>query len=283
MVDNRIYTFLKLCEVMNYRKTAEILNMTQPAVTQHIHNLENLYKCKLFKYEKKVLSKTTQAIKLESYARSVVYNEKLFAQTLDGMERKKISIGATKTVGDHMMDKEILRLLKNEKMQINFIVDNTQHLFEKLNTFELDFLMVEGYFDKNKYDYKLIQVEELVGICSKSHRFAGKTVSLDDIFAEHIILREEGSGTRNVLKNFLYEQNYTFEQFLRTSTISSFNIIQKAVTQNLAISFVYKAIPQKNNQLATFRINNFKISHELNYVFLKNTKALDFIQIFENS
>lgn len=44
MIDYRIKTFLVLCDTMNYRKTAEILNMTQPAVTQHIHFLENEYK-----------------------------------------------------------------------------------------------------------------------------------------------------------------------------------------------------------------------------------------------
>ena len=41
MIDYRIKTFLVLCDTMNYRKTAELLNMTQPAVTQHIHLLEN--------------------------------------------------------------------------------------------------------------------------------------------------------------------------------------------------------------------------------------------------
>ena len=49
MIDTRIETFLTLCRVMNYRKTAELLNMTQPAVTQHIHFLEEQYGCKLFR------------------------------------------------------------------------------------------------------------------------------------------------------------------------------------------------------------------------------------------
>lgn len=40
MIDYRVKTFLALCDFMNYRKTAQILNMTQPAVTQHIHFLE---------------------------------------------------------------------------------------------------------------------------------------------------------------------------------------------------------------------------------------------------
>ena len=43
MIDTRVETFLTLCRVMNYRRTAELLHMTQPAVTQHIHFLEARY------------------------------------------------------------------------------------------------------------------------------------------------------------------------------------------------------------------------------------------------
>ena len=40
MLDHRVETFLTLCELMNYRKTAEALGITQPAGTQQIHFLE---------------------------------------------------------------------------------------------------------------------------------------------------------------------------------------------------------------------------------------------------
>ena len=61
MIDTRIETFLTLCRVMNYRKTAELLNMTQPAVTQHIHFLEEQYGCKLFSYDRRTLTMTKEA------------------------------------------------------------------------------------------------------------------------------------------------------------------------------------------------------------------------------
>ena len=51
MLDYKIKTFLELCNVMNYRKTAENLNITQPGVTKHIKQLEEEYNCKLFEYK----------------------------------------------------------------------------------------------------------------------------------------------------------------------------------------------------------------------------------------
>ena len=51
MIDYRIPTFLTLYELMNYRRTAEQLKLSQPAVTQQIHALERDYGCRLFTYD----------------------------------------------------------------------------------------------------------------------------------------------------------------------------------------------------------------------------------------
>lgn len=274
MLDERIYTFLKLCDTMNYRKTAEALDMTQPAVTQHIQYLEKLYNTKLFEYSQKQLSKTESSIKLEEYSRSVVYNEAAFKKEIVKPDKECISIGATKTIGDYVINELIEASLRDENLTIEVIIDNTRHLLQQLNNFELDFLILEGYFDKNKYDYKLLRNEELVGICSKTHRFANKKVSFEELFKEHIILREKGSGTREVFTNFLAEKNYSYKNFNKTSIISSLNLIQHLAEKGLGISFVYNSVPLANKNLAVFKIKYSKIFHEFNYVFLKNSKAL---------
>lgn len=53
MLDPRINTFISVCNNVSYTKAAKELNLTQPAVSQHIRYLENLYGVRLFKYEKK--------------------------------------------------------------------------------------------------------------------------------------------------------------------------------------------------------------------------------------
>ena len=55
MLDFRIMTFLEVCRTMNYTKAAENLNLTQPAVSQHIHWLEQQYRVKVFSYINKNL------------------------------------------------------------------------------------------------------------------------------------------------------------------------------------------------------------------------------------
>ncbi len=271
MIDFRMTTFLELCTVMNYHKTAENLNMTQPGVTQHIHYLEDLYNCKLFEYANKKLSKTKQCIELESVTRSIVaLTKKTQAKMNTQKAKSRINIGATRSIGEYYIDDTIMKLLLNNDYELNLIIDNTERLLEKLNNFELDVLMVEGFVDKNNYGYKLIAEHELIGICSTDHVFANKEVFLEDILSQPIIFRESGSGTRAVFENFLQAKGFSIESFAKKSTISSNKVIETAVENNAGISFVYDIIPAKNKNIATFTIKNTKILHEFNYVFLKH-------------
>lgn len=239
MLDYRILTFLKLCETMNYRITAEELNMTQPAVTQHIHYLEEEYECKLFIYNRKKLEKTNQAILLEEYARSAYYNEIYLKRKIKSENKIKINIGATKTIGEFVIGEKIKKLVKNEKYDISLTIDNTEKLIKLMELNKLDFILVEGIFNKDKYGYRLYKKDEFIGICSKNHKFNGKSIKFEELFKEDIIIREEGSGTRGIFEQFLSENSFSLEFFKKKITINNFNLIKELVSANCGISFVY--------------------------------------------
>lgn len=279
MLDHRIYTFLKLCQRMNYRKTAEELNMTQPAVTQHIQYLEKEYGCRLFSYNGRTLVKTEEGQEMEAYARSLLYNDAKFRKMLKKPKVKKLFVGATKTIGDYLLEKKMLELLQRDDVELELIIDNTDNLLTRLKEMKLDILLIEGIFDKNSYGYELIRQEKFVGICSRKHPFAGRTVPLEELFAEHLILREEGSGTRAVWEQFLKENGYCVDNFARKSVISSFKLIEKAVSENCGISFVYESIAHRNPELAAFQVEGGEICHEFNYVFLKGTSPSGYFPI----
>ncbi len=271
MIDNKIETFLTLCDLMNYRKTAEALNMTQPAVTQHIHGLERRYGEKLFQYNGRTLSKTSFCFRLERHARSVVYNELLFCRQQLPQQRRRLAVGATKTIGDYLLDDMVLALLDDPQIEPTVIVENTHVLLGMLDNFQLDFVMLEGYFDKGIYGHRLMERQRLVGICGKNHPFAGRAVMLEELFGERLILREEGSGTRNIFQHFLQEKNYSLQQFSSQAVLSSFKLIELAVERGRGISFVYQPVGERNDGIATFELAEGEMVHEFNYVFLKNT------------
>ena len=269
MLDHRMETFMAVCEVMNYREAAEILHITQPAVTQHIQFLEREYGCKLFQYENRKLTKTKEAILLEEHIRASRQQERSLRQKLHSSGIKELKIGATKTIGDYVITDRIHDYLLKEENALTLIVDNTEHLLKLLEQNELDFAIIEGYFDKKSFDSQLFKKENFVGICKKNHPFANREISIAEILEETIIHREEGSGTRAILEEKLQEYNESLSRFKRHICISSFKMILDLVKEGYGVSFVYKVLAESDPDIATFTFQGEPIVREFNIVYLK--------------
>jgi len=269
MLDHRIDTFLTLCETMNYRKTAELLHISQPAVTQQIHYLEQLYAQKLFLYENRKIQKTEAAVLLERYARAAKLHEYSLHERLSQPELNNLRIGATKTIGDYYIQAHICRYLSKKDNALTLIVDNTEHLLKLLEEHQLDFAVIEGFFDKNCFDNVLLRKEPFVGICHKDHPFAGREVTIDELLQETIIHREDGSGTRAILEQELSGYNESLQRFRRHICISSFSVILNLVKQGFGVSFVYEVLADSDPDVAKFTIKGESIVREFNIVYLK--------------
>ena len=91
MIDTRVETFLDVCKTMNYTRTAENLNMTQPAVSQHIRCLEDFYQTRLFTYKNKKLELTEQGRYLKKYLETIAHDVKNLQESVQNI-RKRIRI-----------------------------------------------------------------------------------------------------------------------------------------------------------------------------------------------
>ena len=280
MLDYRIDTFLTLCESMNYRKTAEMLHISQPAVTQQIHYLENQYGQKLFVYENRRLVKTEAAAILEQYARAAKLQQQDLLQKLESSPIHTLRIGATKTIGDYYLKEDIRRYLQSPDNALTLIVDNTEHLLRLLEENELDFSVVEGFFDKTRFDNILLRREPFVGICRKDHPFAGREVTMEELLQQTTIHREAGSGTRAILEQELRGYNESLQRFQRHICISSFNIILDLVKQGFGVSFVYNILADSDPALAKFSIRGETVVREFNVVYLKYADMGEKIRLF---
>lgn len=282
MLDYRMYTFLTLCETMNYTLAAQKLHITQPAVTQHIRALEEHYGCKLFRYDGKKLSKTPQGELLERSGNAMRYQESRTRSTMlqDGM--RHLSIGATKSIGEFVIPGQLGRFLEDPNHTLRVEVDNTEKILALIDKGELDFALIEGFFNKTQYDSRLYRKEPFVGLCSTIHPFAGKTIALSDLFPENLFLREEGSGTRKILEDVLAEYNHTVGDFSRVTCISNFGLLEQLVSAGLGITFAYAAIAENNPCLTRFSVEDWDIYREFNYVYLRNADAEPLVELFES-
>ena len=280
MLDYRVLTFLTLYDEMNYRRTAEKLSMTQPGVTQHIHYLEDYYGVKLFEYDGRILSRTKQAEQLKRHFESVRAEEISLNEDFVQTNNLHLRVGATNTIGEFVIVPEIRRFLLKGNHSLGLIVDNTEKLLTMLSQGELDFAVIEGVFDKERYPHHLFKKERFVGICGKGHPFAGKTVSLEEVFREGLIVRERGSGTRRLLEQAISDRGYSLDSFQSCSSISKFSVICELVAKNGAITFAYEPIANSRNDLETFTVEDMQIQGEFNFVYSNAQVAKPKIAMF---
>lgn len=267
MLDYRVFTFLALYDEMNYRKTAEKLNMTQPGVTQHIHHLERYYGVKLFEYDGRTLSRTKSAERLKRFFDSARAEEAAIHEGFAPDNSVHMKIGATKTIGEFVIVPEVRKFLRSPNHKLDIIIDNTENLLQMLEHSEIDFAVVEGVFDKSRYGSHLYKKERFVGICGKNHPFAGQTVSLEQVLKEDIVVRERGSGTRLLLQQAVANRGYSLERFRRCTSISNFSVICELVANDGCITFAYEPISHCRDDLAIFTVEDLQIKGEFNFVY----------------
>ncbi|WP_294454945.1 LysR family transcriptional regulator [uncultured Allofournierella sp.] len=282
MLDPRWNTFLVLCETMNYTRAAERLCLTQPAVTHHIHYLEDHYGCRLFSYEGKVLRLTEAGVKLREYTRSLAYNSRKVEESMMAPKPLSLRIGASKTIGEFVVAPKVERFLRDyPEASFSLIVDNTQVLLRMLEAGKLDFVLVEGFFDGSRYETTLYRKEEFFGICPPGHRFAGRAISLTELESERILIREPGSGTRAIFEEALRRENRTLKSYPNVATISDFSTIKSLVADGLGVSFLYAPAVSgelERGELVRFDLAGLPMSGAFSFVCLKdNLFAADWI------
>lgn len=287
MLDFRLETFKTLCAAKSYTKTAQILHITQPAVSQHIKFLEEYYGTKLVEFQGKNFNLTTAGEDLAAYIAVLATDSKKIKERLGkgSTPQKHLRFGATLTVGQYILPPILEKFYHQEpNCKITMPVENTQHLLGKLDTGEIDFAIIEGYFDKNVYDHQVLQLENFIAVSSPKHPLAKGNVQIKDLLEYNIIIRESGSGTRDVLEHILAEHHLSVTDFKQIMEIGSFKTITDLVVANIGITFVYEAVVQEHlkcGSLQKLKVENFQTKREFNFVYLKNSIfAKDYLDFY---
>ena len=276
MLDYRMITFLKVCQTMNYTHAAQSLHITQPAVSQHIHYLEEQLHVKLFEYEEKQLKLTEAGKILYRFAATVNHDfHELSNQLSNENNRLHLRFGVTLTIGEYLMPKVLIKLLnQHQNIQLQMIVANTAELLMQMEEEKLDFAIVEGYYPNQEYEGKVYRKERFIGICHADHPFAATECTLSDLKNERLLLRENGSGTREVLERALKEKNMSFDNFCERIEIGNLNVIKQLVMKKIGITFCYEPVVAqelKNGDLKVMNIKDFQVAHDFTFIWRKNS------------
>lgn len=208
---------------------------------------------------------------------TVFSDSKHFKENISSVktDTMQFSFGATLSIGEYVMPDILSRLLtKYPEMRIHMSVANTQVLLERLNSGELDFIVVEGLFDKSEYDSTLFSLEKFIPVCSPKSEFSKEGVCFQEITKSRLILRERGSGTREIFENILQKNNYSLNAFEKIIEIGNMAAIKKMVSNGLGITFLFEVAGKKeleDGSLSVINFPGFSEQREFNFVLLKDS------------
>ena len=288
MIDFRLLTFIDVCATRNLTKTAKNLCLTQPAVTQHIKYLEETYNTKLLVYEGKKMRLTEAAQVLLQYALNTQALLKSTEAEIYELKTKQVRLnfGATLTIADYVMPPVLAAHLKKfPDTQLNFKVQNTASLIDNLINGSIDFAFVEGYFDKEQFEHHLLKNDEFILVASSKSTLK-EMITLEELKRQRLIIREAGSGSRDIFEKLLANTNSSLNQFKQIDEIGSLKLLKHLVKENHGVTFIYKEAVKEElerSELKQIQLKEMSLSREFNFIYLKSSlqkekylKFLDF-------
>lgn len=272
MLDKRYKTLIVLSKTQSFTKTAEQLFITQPAVSQQINSLEDELQLQLVIREHGKITLTSAGINLAKFAKQTeLESQKVIESLQTGAEHLKM--GCTLSLSSTILPKFIQQLSTRTNV-VTTKINNTQHILQNIRDGKVDFGLIEGNFNKDEFDSFLVQKENFIGV---SHDIID-TTSIDRLFEQTLLIRETGSGSRNIFENWLATQNYRTSDFQNVIEIASPSAIIEFLKQNSGISFMYESLvidELKLGQLKKLDLPGFHVEHPINLVFLKNSYFKD--------
>ncbi len=286
MLNFRAKTFLCACKHMNFTSAAAELGISQPAVSQHIRRLEEDYGVKLFRYEGKKLRLTDEGKLVLAAVQTMNNDEHILRQRIGAMQqnRKMYCFGATHTIGDYLITDRLAEFLRdNPDSNMDIYIADTEKLLKDIDEGQIDFAIVEGFFDHSRYETRPFSTEYLLCVCGANYDIPGE-VTTEELFRHRIITREPGAGARELLDRALATINCSVDSFESHVIVGSPYAMKALARRNCGLAFLYESAVKEEldaGKLRQVRIRDFEPQYRFTFLWKSGSMYQDdFIRMY---
>ena len=274
MENYRLKVFRAVAAHASFRKASEALHLSQPAVSQHIHALEEELGARLFDRSGNRTSLTQAGKVLLRYAERsarILEEARTAVAKLDGELSGELRLGASTTVAQYILPRILGAFLKdNPKVTLSVVSGNTEEIVALLLKDSIVLGMIEGPpLSKEVHIDKFLD-DTMVLIASASHEWAGlASVPLNSLVEVPLLLREQGSGSRRVVEQALKRAGLPPGQLQIRMELDSTEAIISGVEAGLGLGFVSSWAIGKAFRLGTVvpvRVDGLEIHRDLTIV-----------------
>ena len=246
MADRRLQVFYTVAKQLSFTKAAELLFMTQPAVTFQVKQLEEHFNTRLFERSHSKITLTHAGeIALDYAERILALSSEM--DTRLGELTDQISgallIGASTTIAEYMLPRMLGEFkARYPQVQARLTVANSETIESKIVDHTLDVGLIEAPSQHPNLITEVCCNDELVVICNPHHRLAKLTaVTSSQLAEEPYVSREGGSGTRQVIDSYFRQAGITPEDLNIVMELGSREAIKGAVEAGLGIAIVSRS------------------------------------------
>jgi len=272
----QIKAFHAVAKWGGFSSGAARINLTQPAVSDHIRNLEETYGIQLFIRNQRSVTLTDIGRKLYVLSERMLETETAAQELLSrarGLKEGQLIIGADAAV--HILPLLQKFRIKYPEIALSVTTGNSDSLIEKLENLEIDFAVVASQQHSTAFETRVLSRNSFAAFSSKQHEFCSSgSVSLGELVKCPLVLREQGSETRRLFDRACSQRGLVLGNVIE---IEGREAAREAVAAGLGVGVVSKAEFVDDSRLNVIEISDWDEQMTEWLICLKSRTSLHII------
>jgi DNA-binding transcriptional LysR family regulator len=274
MDTRQLAAFCAVVERKSFSQAAERLGVTQPAVSLQIRALEKRLGRQLLDRSGRRVEPTEAGLRLYRGAQRILaLEEQLVEEVAEGDEGAlagQLELGASTGPGGTVLPRLLCEFhAEHPGVRVRLLVSDTQTVVEQVARRELELGVVGAARRHRSVAFEPFFRDEVVLVCPPDHAFAGRTISIDDLRAEPLILMQEGAGVRQVIEDELRRVGVRLRDLDVRLELGLQESVRSAVEAGFGVTFISRSAVESDvdaGRLAVGRVDGLEPVREISLV-----------------
>jgi DNA-binding transcriptional LysR family regulator len=274
MDTRQLAAFCAVVERKSFSQAAERLGVTQPAVSLQVRSLEKRLGRKLLDRSGRRVEPTEAGLALYSRAQRMLALEGQLIEELDAGEEGELGgtleVGASTGPGSTVVPVLLCEFQReNAGVAVSLSISDTQSVVDRVAERELELGVVGAARRHRGVVFEPFFRDEVVLACPPGHRFAGRSVSLEELREEPLIVMQEGAGVRQVIEDELRRAGTRLRDLEPRLELGLQESVKSAVAAGHGVTFISRTAIEADlaaGTLVTARVKGLEPSREISLV-----------------
>lgn len=290
----RLEIFAKVAELGSFSRAAEALSLTQPTVSEHVRALEDELGVQLLDRLGRGAAPTRAGVLFLGYVQRLLGLAREARQAIDQFQGRmsgELTVGGSTIPGEYLLPALIGQFKgKYPEISISLLIGDSRQVSEWVEEGRVEVGVVGARPGARVLESRELAPDELVIVVPAGHPWCDReTVSVADVLAEPLVLRERGSGSRDALERAMSDAGLDLAAFRVAGEMGSTQAIKQAVRAGIGISLISKRAVEdecRARLLHCVKVHDWKVSRSFYLVVHRDRSrsplALAFLEFVES-